>query len=479
MNESSMKMCFARHCLLAALAILLACCRSSVEAAEWKCGVAKVSITPEKPIHLLGYSNRTTPFESVASDIYAKALAVEDAEGHRGVIVTCDLVGLQEAFAGPICERIEQRTGLERRQLILNSSHNHTGPLVSLSPHIQGNLAHAAMTPEHAEQIVAYSRQLQDKLAKLVEDALADLQPADLAWGVGKVSFVMNRRSGASGAIQMTPNPNGPVDPTVPVLRVTAADGQLRCVLFGCACHNTTIATNTNVISGDYAGYAQETLEEQHPGVQAMFMSGCGADANPEPRGGLDVAKQHGTELANAVAQVLGGQLEPLVGPLHMAYQLVELPLKNLTASELEAHTARGDSQSWLSPHMSQRLAEGHALRTHYTAPVAAWSFGDGLTLVALPGETVADYAELVGRRLRSRKLWVSSYNNDCFGYLPTAQIVREGGHEAIGVTAWFWDTRFPEAAGFFTEDVEETVLDAVESVVGAMHAAVDQSSQQ
>lgn len=55
------------------------------------------------------------------------------------------------------------------------------------------------------------------------------------------------------------------------------------------------------------------------------------------------------------------------------------------------------------------------------------WRFGEGLTLVALPGEGMADYVELVGRRLRSRNVWVSSYNNDCFGYLPTAQVVREG----------------------------------------------------
>jgi neutral ceramidase len=454
------------------LAALPCVANNAQDAARWKCGVASVSITPEKPIHLVGYAGRATPFESVADDIYAKALAIDDAEGNRGVIVSCDLVGLQDAFSGTVCQRLRERTGLERQQLLLNASHNHTGPLVSLSPHTEGNLAHGAMTPEQAEETVRYSRQLQDKLVQLVEDALADLQPAELAWGVGKVSFVMNRRNGSAGAIQMAPNPNGPIDPTIPVLRVTTPDGKLRCVLFGCACHNTTIATNTNVISGDYAGYAQQQLQSQHPGVQAMFLSGCGADANPEPRGDLEVARRHGAELATAVSKVLAGRLEALSGPLQTAYELVDLPLKQLTANELDAYTARGDSQSWLSPHLAQRLAEGHALRTHYPAPIAAWSLGEGLTLVALPGEGVAEYAELVGRRLNSRKLWVSSYNNDCFGYLPTAQIVREGGHEAIGVTAWFWGTHLANSAGFFSEEVEETVLDAVERVVGELHVA-------
>jgi neutral ceramidase len=460
-------------CLLAAAAAVQVGA-GDLHAASWKCGVASVAITPEEPIHLLGYAGRDSPFDSVVQDIYAKALAIEDAEGHRGVVVTCDLVGLQDAFSGPVCQRLQEGAGLERRQLILNSSHNHTGPLVSLSPNRQGNLAHGAMTEEQAQQTIEYSRRLQDKLVKVVEDALAELQPAELAWGVGKVSFVMNRRSGTPGAIQMSPNPSGPVDPTVPVLRVTSPDGKLLCILFGCACHNTTIAVNTNVISGDYAGYAQARLESQYPGVQAMFMSGCGADANPEPRGGEDVAEKHGAELAGAVAQVLDGRLEKLEGRLGMAYELVELPLKSLTSEELAAYTARGDSQSWLAPHMAQRLAEGHELRTHYPAPVAAWTFGDGLTLVALPGEAVAEYAEQVGRRLRSRKLWVSGYNNDCFGYLPTAQIVREGGHEAIGITAWFWSTQVPEAAGFFREEVEETVLAAVERAVGALKGKED-----
>lgn len=89
-------------------------------AAEWKVGLAKVSITPERPVHLLGYSNRSAPFERVESDIFAKALAIEDAAGNRGVIVTCDLVGVQDAYFAEVAERIEQRTGLARRQLLVN-----------------------------------------------------------------------------------------------------------------------------------------------------------------------------------------------------------------------------------------------------------------------------------------------------------------------------------------------------------------------
>lgn len=422
---------------------------------------------------MFGYSSRATPFESVAGDIYAKALAIEDAEGRRGVIVTTDLVGLQDAFSGEIAQRIEERTGLARGQLMLNASHNHTGPLVSLDPITHGNLGHGDMSAEEAARTVAYSRRLQDQIVELVVAAIADLQPAELAWGVSRVGFVMNRRSGAAGAIHMAPNPGGAIDATVPVLKATAPDGTLRCLLFGCACHNTTLTPDHNVISGDYAGAAQAALEERYLGVQAMFLSGCGADANPEPRGGLDQSKRHGEELAAAVGKVADGQgtdsSSPLTGPLRMAYEEIDLPLMKLTLADLAKYAERGGVQAMMAEQMSRVLAGGGKLKQQYRAPVAVWRFGDGLTLVALPGEGVADYAELVGRRLRSRNVWVSSYNNDCFGYLPTAQIVREGGHEAIGVTVWLWGNHLAENVGFFSEEVEETILDAVARLVAEL----------
>jgi hypothetical protein len=438
----------------------------SAMAAEWKVGIAAVSITPDEPVHLLGYATREKPFESVDIDIYAKALAIEDAVGHRGVIVTSDLVGFQDAFSGAICDRIIEKTGLERRQLILNASHNHTGPLISLDPIRQGNLAHGDLSDEEAQRTIRYSRQLRDKIVKLVEDSLSDLQPAQLSWGSSAVGFVMNRRSGGPGAIHMDANPQGLVDRVVPVLKVSTANGAFRCVLFGCACHNTALTADHNLISGDYAGYAQDILQRKFTGVQAMFISGCGADANPEPRGSIEQAKQHGRELADAVCRALDGNLEPLEGPLRTAYEIVDLPLLDVSRDTLAKFRVRRNAVAMMAEHMTRILESGEELMDSYPAPVAAWSFGNELTLVALPGEGVAGYVGLINKRLNSRNVWVSSYNNDCFGYLPTAQIVHEGGHEAIGVTVWLWGNHLVNKAGFFSEDVETTILDSVSGLV-------------
>ena len=73
--------------------------------AEWKVGLARVKITPEQPVHLAGYASRTHPFDKVAADLFAKALALEDRQGHTAVLVTTDLIGLTAAIVEPVCER--------------------------------------------------------------------------------------------------------------------------------------------------------------------------------------------------------------------------------------------------------------------------------------------------------------------------------------------------------------------------------------
>src|SRR5262249_3534461 len=100
--------------------------------ADWKVGLAQAKITPERPMPMSGYGGRTKPFEKVAQDLYVKALVLEDREGHRAVLVTSDLLGFPAAVAEPICQRIEKKIGLKREHILLNSSHTHAGPQLSL-----------------------------------------------------------------------------------------------------------------------------------------------------------------------------------------------------------------------------------------------------------------------------------------------------------------------------------------------------------
>ncbi len=338
---------------------------------------------------------------------------------------------------------------------------------MSLKPDKHKNLAYAALSEEEAQRVIEYTKQLQEKIYQLMLAALNDLQPAELSWGTDRVSFVMNRRiKTKQGTIRMGPNPDGPVDSVVPVLKVTSTEGKIRALLFGCACHNTGLTGDHNVITGDYAGYAQEILERRYPDSIALFKSGCGADANPEPRTGIPGVRILGFELADAVTRALEDKLSPIHGELRCALRKTDLPFKNFRPKQVEALATGTDIVGLMAKQMFSVLSSGATLRSTYPAHIAVWTFGEDLTLVAFPSETVAEFALNLRIQFPNQPLWVSAYNNDFFGYVPTAKIVREGGHETIGVTTWLWGTDLADHVGLFSEEVEQVMMNTARELI-------------
>lgn len=415
---------------------------------EWKAGLATIKITPDKPVPMAGYAARNKPFQKVEQDIYAKALALEDRQGHRAVLVTTDLVGLSRALAEPVCERIQEKTKLARGDILLNSTHTHSAPMLADQDRTESGVA-----PEDMRNIVAYTRELQDKLVQVVTQALSRMEPARLSWGSGVAHFAMNRREFTPRGVILGVNPRGLVDRTVPVLRVDSPEGKLRAVLFGYACHNTTLTQTNYNLCGDYAGFAQAYVQEQQPGVQAMFMIGCGGDANPFPRGTMADARQHGATLGREVTRILDGSLRPLHGPLTCVFDRVNLPLQQFTRTELEKMTNGPSWQTSNARALLVKVDRGEKLATTYEAPVAVWQFGDELTLVGLSGEVVVDYVPLIEQTIGPLQLWLAAYCNDVFGYFPSARVLKEGGYECRGLYT---------TQGFFTPTAQDVLVEKV-----------------
>lgn len=405
----------------------------TARAAEWQAGLAAVKITPDGPIRMAGYAQRNRPSEGVVVDLYAKALALADSRGERAVWITTDLIGLRGAVTERIFQRVMERTSLTRHQLLVNSSHTHTGPAIADS-----DVAAYSLDNGDAAALRAYRQTLEDRIVTVVEEALSRMEPAELSFGTGVVPFVMNRREFTRDrGIALGVNPRGIADRTMPLLKIAAPDGTLRAVVFGAATHNTTLTGNEYRITGDYAGFAQEYVQKHRPGVQAMFVLGFAGDSNPYPRGTLELAQQHGETLGREVVRVLDGKLTPVRGPLNAQFDFVELPLAEAPSrAEIQKMTAKGvpSWRSWMASRMLEALDKGQKLPSHYRAPVAVWQFGGDLTLVALPGEVVVDYAHLIEQAIGPLQLWLSAYNNDVFGYFPSARVLEEGGYETRGV---------------------------------------------
>jgi neutral ceramidase len=269
------------------LAILL--CSTELSGASLKAGVAKADITPTGPIWLSGYAARTHPSAGVLTCLWAKALALESSKSGRLVVVTTDVVGIPRAVADEVAARVGKQYGLKRSQFLLNASHTHTGPIVW--PNLS-NLT--VLPPGEQEKLVDYHRTFTDALVTVIGAAIRDLTPATVEYGQGSVGFAANRRQSAAAGVRIGVSHEGPVDHTVPVLKIADSAGRVRAILFAYACHNTTLTAEIYQLSGDYAGFAAAALEERHPGATALFMMLCGADQNPNPRSTVELARQHG-----------------------------------------------------------------------------------------------------------------------------------------------------------------------------------------
>lgn len=435
----------------------------------WKAGLASTVITPEEPMWMAGYAARNRPSEGKVHDLHAKALALEDAGGGRLVIVTVELLGVSRATRDWLAEQVGERYQLPPERLVINASHTHCGPVTHQADYsVYGDTLYG-LSPEQVQRSTHYLATLHDKLLELVGRALDDRAPARLSYSHARAGFAMNRRLETERGYQILPNPDGPVDHDVPVLRVDGADGGLRAVLFGYACHCTTL--DFYKFCGDYAGFAQEYIEQAHPGAMALFVAGCGGDQNPYPRRserGLQYCMEHGRALANAVETALETRQRPVAGPVRAALDTATLEFAPPpTRDQLQA---KAQSSNRYERRHAQTLLEElertGTIKTTYPYLVQVVEFGDDLTIIALAGEVVVDYALRLKAELTGRPIWVAGYSNDVFGYVPSRRVLQEGGYEGGGAMLY---TPLP---GPFAPSVEELVIEKVHALVGRVRSA-------
>jgi hypothetical protein len=433
--------------------LLLALAAVPLGAAGMRAGVARVDITPRGPIWMSGYASRNHPSEGVRQNLWARALVIEAAPGGRVAIVTTDLVGLPAEVTTEVAARARRQFGIERARLLFNSSHTHTGPVVwpALAAMFDGPPAEEAKLRDYAARLV-------DDLVSVIGKAIADLSPAEVAYGFGEVGFAINRREPTATGVKIGVNPSGPGDHEVPILRVSGPGGRVRAILFAYACHNTTLGGDFYQLSGDYAGFAEARLESDYPGATALFMELCGGDQNPNPRNTLVLAEQHGEALAGEVRRVLAASLSAVRGPLRVAYVVTSLPFAPRQRAEYEADLKDPKASGSLlrrARKMIDAIDSGHPVRD-VSYPVQAIRFGRDLTLLALGGEVVVDYDLRAKREYPGEPLMVAGYSNAVMGYIPSERILREGGYEAVDNLIYYGQP------GPFAPGVEARVFDAI-----------------
>ncbi|MFZ9854877.1 MAG: neutral/alkaline non-lysosomal ceramidase N-terminal domain-containing protein [Limisphaerales bacterium] len=407
-------------------------------------GVSRIDISPTNAVPLMGYAARSglpAP-TNLAQRLHARALAIGSRK-QAAVLVTIDNCILPGAITEEIRSRLARRVGLAPAQVALTVTHTHSAPcLTGAAP----NIFARDLTPAEQDQIAGYTAYFTDRIEEAARLALDRRRPARIAWGKGSVGFAKNRRT-----------PGGPVDHDLPLLRISDPNGELRAVLVSYACHCTTLSGELNAVHGDWAGAAAEAFERDHPGATALVAIGAGADANPDPRGTIELATRHGEALAAEATRLVKLPLQDL--PAAPTCRLQTLPLPFQPHFSREEWVRRSTNSGIVGFHARRwlaRLDRGETLSPTLPYPVQTWVFGNRMAMVFLGGEVVVDYSLRLKRELDSQRIWVNAYANDVPCYIPSRRILDEGGYEAE-TSLWYYDR--PQR---LAPAIEDQIIEAV-----------------
>ena len=416
----------------------------------WNVGVAEAVITPDFSMWMGGYASRTHPSTGKIHDLWAKALMFEDSHGNKSLLITTDLEGFPKSISDDIRDELNNKIGLSRSQIIINSSHSHSGPAIFPE---DINILLYNIKKEQQEKINEYAEWLSDCIVSLAIQAGQSMEPATIYSGNGIVRFQVNRRSNKEIELTSCTELKGPNDFAVPVLKVENKNGEIKAIIFGYACHATVL--NGYNWCGDYPGFAQIELKKKYPGAVVMFFQGTAGDLNPLPRRTIPLAQQYGEELSYAVKCVLNENMQKLTPELQTSYSEIRLPYDVIPSKEefeKLSETLSGYEKRW-AEQMLEKIKKGEKMNSFYPYPISVWRLG-GQLMIGLGGEPFVKY-DIELKQLLGESIFVLGYCNDVMSYILPDSELTKGGYET---TAY----RCSGLPAPFVPGIEKIILDEV-----------------
>lgn len=461
-------------------------------------GVGRVNITPSLGVDLMGTSRRWAPAKGVHQELYATCLVLSTGAASIALVDT-DLLAIPNPTAREWRERIGAVIGAEAGHVLLACTHNHTGPATSPHmPKIGGE--QTRFRPEE----LTYIDHLGYKLESAAKIAMANLQPARLAAGVGRVNMTVNRREEfEDGQTLIGRNFDRPIDSDVGVLRVDTEAGQPLAAVINFTSH-PTITPRCELISPDFPGATRHMFEEI-TGAIPLYFTGAAGDIVPlknyldEPYKAELLGRQLGCEAAHAYYGLNPQPTEtkrtflwsvsklciyedipverPPITHFGAATRQLELDLqpppslaeaeqilaeKRSRIRELKATAA---DRATLNPAIYQELwarklvdsLKDGTIRRTAQAEIQAIRLDD-IALVAVPGEAFVKMALLVKEKSPFKHTFFIAYANGAIGYIPMREDYPKGGYE---VTDAFKGYGYPAAlAPGSAERIVDTCLE-------------------
>lgn len=427
---------------------------------EIRLGTTIADITPPSPIPLAGYSSRTAPFDDVARPLYVRVWLFEHngpTGTHKALLVQADLIWWDTAQVVAMKQQIAQKWGIAPAQILFHATHTHGGPQTT-----------NAFSPILGQTSADYPLLLEREIMQAIAQAHDDLEPVMLEHGTGTCPGIgINRRKIVAGEAQFAPNPEGPNDEEVTVVRCLTASGETKGILFHFTCHPTT--TSANRVTSEYCGAAMALLDQTWGLGSSCFLQGCCGDIRPrllrddQFYSGTEAdIERLGAHLADAVEQILSTEMTPLrFAPLAGWSADVELAFREVPSDDQLSPAADDDEmmKQWKIMMGTDAYKEKQVTHLH----IQLLQLAEDFALMGMAGEMVLGYGLTVKQRSGNTVLPLG-YSNGMVGYVPVSSQLAEGGYESASSGYLFG---YPSP---FADDVESRIHDAIDGLLANLH---------
>ncbi len=370
-------------------------------------GFSKIDITPNQPVTLAGYANRTELSTGVHDSLSARVLVFQSGN-EKLVLVSTDVIGFYSGTAAIFRQAILKEFNLEPHQLFLSAIHTHAAPAIILNEE-RG----------HANNI-EYTKNLQQKLMTAIRKAMSDMQPIKLGTGTGSSPVGINRREvmydeAGNPRTWLGRNPNGVQDKQVSVVKITTANETLKAVLWEYAAHSTSLGWENFKISGDVHGLAEQVVERYlGNGVIAPAFVGASGDIDPWYR------VLPGFETKN------GWIPEPVLLGTLLGQEVVHV-LRHIDSTQTAAPIKSRFQTLYLPGKPSNDDPSTVAQKVPLNVSVAR--LGD-VAFVGLGGEILSEIGMAIKTASPFDNTIIITHCNGTAGYLPPQHRYVEGGYE-------------------------------------------------
>jgi hypothetical protein len=379
-----------------------------------RAGTAKIDITPAIPVKLYGYSSRKTYSEGVHDPLSVRVVVFEN-NGKKIVLVSTDIGSYGSDVFKVYQKSIMDKYKLRESDLFLSTIHSHSSPILSLDPE-RGD-------PNNIE----YTKALENKIIKVIGEAINNLKPVHTGSGVGYSPVGSNRREmRTDGSITLGRNPYGPTDKQVLVLKLTTTDGTPFGALYDYATHSTALGPRNMLISGDVLGLSAQFVEKiLGTGVVSPVFAGASGNIDPwyrvlpefnnEP-GWIPEPVLLGTLLGEEVVTVFRNikEVKP-GGRISTAFATLECPRKKPADDPRAA---------------DRRQAPERPMPETVPVNITAACIGDDVAFIGFNVEMLTEIGMDIKSGSPFKHTFVITHCNGSSGYLPPAHLYKEGGYE-------------------------------------------------